>query len=104
MGTVAYDVTGQQARVAGRITQSNDWKMKPDGGRVKMQVLVDRSSIEAFYDEGRAYLVSTFYPDESNKTLELFSRGGNTRLISLDVYELASAWDRPLQAPAKWKK
>ena len=99
-GTVAYNVTDQQARLNGQITQSNDWKMKPDGGRVKMQVLVDRSSIKAFYDEGRAYLVSTFYPDESNKTLELFSTGGNTRLISLDVYELASAWDRPLRTVA----
>ena len=93
-------MTDQQARLNGQITQSNDWKMKPDGGRVKMQVLVDRSSIKAFYDEGRAYLVSTFYPDESNKTLELFSTGGNTRLISLDVYELASAWDRPLRTVA----
>jgi fructan beta-fructosidase len=66
--------------------------------RVKMQILVDRSLIEAFYDDGRAYLSTSFFPDEENQSLELFSREGNTRLISLDVYELKSAWDRP--APA----
>jgi sucrose-6-phosphate hydrolase SacC (GH32 family) len=96
-GAVSYDVTNQQARLSGDITQGNTWKMKPDKGRVKMQILVDRSIIEAFYDEGRAYLVSTFYPDAPNRTLELFSTGGNTRLFSLDVHELGSAWDRPLR-------
>ena len=94
---VAYNVTDQQARLKGQITQGNDWHLKAGGGHVQIQVLVDRSSIEAFFDAGRACLVSTFYPDESNKTLELFSTGGNTRLISLDVYELGSAWDRPLR-------
>jgi len=62
--------------------------------RVKMQILVDRSLIEAFYDDGRAYLSASFYPDKAKQDLEIFSSGGNTRLISLDVYELKSAWDR----------
>ena len=108
-GAVSYDVTNQQARLSGDITQSNTWKMDAVKGRVKMQILVDRSIIEAFYDEGRAYIMSTFYPDKSNQSLELFSTGGNTRLISLDVYELKSAWDRPLRtastsAPQKTNK
>lgn len=92
--TVSYDVEKNTARLSGDITKSNSWKIPPMKKRVKMQILVDRSLIEAFYDDGRAYLSASFYPDKANQGLEIFSSGGNTRLISLDVYELKSAWDR----------
>jgi hypothetical protein len=68
--------------------------MTPINNRVKIQVLEDRSSIDAFFDEGRTTFAHVFFPEVSNRTLELFSTGGTTQLISLDVYELASAWDR----------
>ena len=92
--TVSYDVEKNTAQLSGDITKSNAWKIPPMKKRVKMQILVDRSLIEAFYDEGRAYLSTSFFPDEANQSLELFSSGGKTRLVSMDVYELKSAWDR----------
>ena len=49
--------------------------------------------IEAFFDEGRAYLMSTFFPDDSDQSLEIFSSGGDTKLVSMDIYELKSSWD-----------
>lgn len=93
MGTVSYNVNNSQARLNGNITKNNDWNMAPDEGRVKMQILVDRSIIEAFFDEGRAYLMSTFFPHDSDQSLEIFSAGGDTKLVSMDVYELKSSWD-----------
>jgi sucrose-6-phosphate hydrolase SacC (GH32 family) len=95
-GIVSYNTTDKQARLNGEVIQGNNWNFNPDNGKVTMQILVDRSIIEAFYDGGRAYLMSPFYPEKANRSLELFSTGGDTRLLSLDVYELQSAWDRPL--------
>ncbi|MCH7228829.1 glycoside hydrolase family 32 protein [Haloferula sp. A504] len=92
---VSYKVKEKQAQVGGKVSKGNQWPMPPDRNRVKMQILVDRSLIEAFFDEGRAYLMTSFFPQQDNQSLELFSTGGETRLISLDVHELKSAWDRP---------
>lgn len=102
--TVSYDVKNNSAQFSGKITKSNVWEISPMKKRVKMQILVDRCMLEAFYDEGRAYLSSSFFPNETNQSLELFSVGGETRLLSLDVYELRSAWDRDAPEPLKTKK
>lgn len=95
MGTVSYDVDQGRAQLNGQVTKASRWVLAPLQRRVKLQVLVDRSSIEAFFDEGRAYLMSTFFPNDEDQSLTVFSSGGSTRLVSLDVYELKSSWDRP---------
>ena len=92
--TVSYDVNTNQASMSGELTTSSSWEMQAVNNRVQMQILVDRSIIEAFYDQGRAWLISTFFAGESEQALEIFSTGGDTRLVSLDIFELKSAWDR----------
>ena len=66
--------------------------LQPIDGRIELQILVDRSSIEVFGNDGRLSMCSCFLPDAKNRSLRIFSSGGEARIISLDVYELQSAW------------
>ncbi|MFJ5758534.1 glycoside hydrolase family 32 protein [Neobacillus sp. NPDC093182] len=50
----------------------------------------DRSSIEVFANKGEIAMTSLIFPDSLSKSLELFSIGGNVKLLSLNVYRLKS--------------
>ena len=66
--------------------------LQPIDGRIELQILIDRSSIEVFGNDGRLSMSSCFLPDMTNKSLRIFASGGEARIISLDVFELQSAW------------
>lgn len=61
-------------------------------GRVRLRVFVDWSSVEVFAGDGRTVLTSLVFPDPSSEGVALFAEGGSARLVSLDAWELASAW------------
>ncbi len=66
--------------------------MKPVDGKIRLEILVDRTSIEIFGNDGRVYMpIGTILPDD-NRTLELFSKDGGSGIDSLEVYELRPAW------------
>jgi sucrose-6-phosphate hydrolase SacC (GH32 family) len=61
-------------------------------GPIRLQILVDRASIEVFVNEGEVAMSSCFVPRVENKALELYSVGGGIRVRSMRVYEVKSAW------------
>jgi sucrose-6-phosphate hydrolase SacC (GH32 family) len=63
-----------------------------DGGAVKLQLLVDRTSLEVFGNEGLVSMSFCFLPEAADHPLEFYARGGTARVRTLDVHELASAW------------
>ncbi|HWE95906.1 MAG TPA: glycoside hydrolase family 32 protein [Tepidisphaeraceae bacterium] len=67
-------------------------ELEPANGRVKLRVLVDRTSIEAFGNDGRVSLTSCFLPKADDKGLGVFAKGGKAKIVSLMVHELRSAW------------
>ena len=67
-------------------------ELKPAGGRIRLEILVDRTSVEIFGNSGRVYMPIGVILPEENKTLEIFSKAGKTGLDLLEVYELRSAW------------
>ena len=69
--------------------------LKPIKGRVRLHVYLDRGSIEAFGNDGRVAMSVASIPDDKDRSIGAFSRGGTTDLHSLVVHELKSAWDRP---------
>ena len=84
---VAYNVPAQQ--LVGRCSAP----MKAPRGRVRLELLVDRTSIEVFAGGGRIYMpIGTLLP-EDDRTIGVFTRGGPTRLKSLEVFPLRSAWN-----------
>jgi fructan beta-fructosidase len=69
--------------------------LKPSDGRIRLQVFLDRGSIEVFGNDGLVAMSVAAIPAASNRSLAATSRGGPTFVHSLVVHELRSAWDRP---------
>jgi len=66
--------------------------LKPNDGKIRVQILADRTFIEVFGNDGRVCLpVAAVAPDDEER-LELFSRGGNAKVNFLEVFELKSIW------------
>ena len=64
--------------------------VEPDADRIRLRVLIDRTSIEVFVNDGRDGLSCCMIPTEVG--IELFSEAGPLRVDLLSVHELRSAW------------
>lgn len=84
---VAYDAKKQQLCCLGRRVP-----LLPMDGKIRLQILVDKASIEIFGNDGIVYLPIGVILKDCDKPLEVFSTGGKTRVNALEVYELRSAW------------
>ncbi len=60
-----------------------------ENGKLKLRVLIDRTTIEVFGNDGRVSLTSCFIP-HGQRGLEVYATGGSARL-DLVVHELKSA-------------
>jgi len=61
-------------------------------GKIRLRILVDRTSIEIFGNDGGIYMPIGVIPPDENKSLAVFSKGGGVKINALKVYELRSAW------------
>jgi fructan beta-fructosidase len=59
---------------------------------VKMQIFVDRSSVEVFANDGEVTLTDRIYPLQHSEGIELYSLNGNGKIKSLSIWKLDSAW------------
>lgn len=64
----------------------------PDKGTIRLRLLVDRTSLEVFANDGKVGMTSCFLPDPENQSLEIYAIGDTATIISLYVHELRSAW------------
>ncbi len=55
--------------------------------------MVDRPSIQVFGNDGRVALPIGVIPEDGNRTLQTYIRGGDTWVDSREAYELGPAWD-----------
>jgi len=85
---VVYNVEKKEISCKGKSAE-----LRPVNGKIRLEVLVDRTSIEIFGNDGRVYMpIGTILPDD-NRTLELFSNDGSTGIDLLELYELRPAWE-----------
>jgi levanase/fructan beta-fructosidase len=63
-----------------------------DDGRLRLQILVDRTSLELFVGAGEVSASFCFLPGPRDAPLVFYALEGSVRLVSLTVYELASVW------------
>jgi len=89
--SIAYSVK-ENARDNSLSSGNLGTQMGLKGGRMKLRILVDRTSIETFGNDGEVVIPACFLPEDDNKTLELFATNGTARVISLDIYPIRSAW------------
>jgi sucrose-6-phosphate hydrolase SacC (GH32 family) len=85
---ITYDVAAKRLTALGEAPLS-----PPPDGRLRLVLLVDRTSIETFADDGRVSLTGCFLPKPDETGVALFAKGGTPRVRSLVVYDLKSAWE-----------
>jgi levanase len=61
-------------------------------GRLKLRILVDRSLVEVFAQDGERTIADQVYPTPGSDGLKVFATGGAATLESLDVRELRTTW------------
>jgi len=66
--------------------------LHPDGGRIRLRVLVDRTSIEIFGNGGRVYMPIGVIPAPADRSIGWVCRGGCVTVHDVEIRELRSAW------------
>ncbi|MBD2868603.1 glycoside hydrolase family 32 protein [Paenibacillus arenilitoris] len=61
-----------------------------NGGRLKLRLFVDHSSIEVFAGDGDIVLTNQIFPDPASTGIELYAVGGEAKLVSLTLHPLDS--------------
>ena len=84
---VRYDVAAQELTFLER-----SGPLAPQNGKIRLQILVDRISIEAFGNDGNLSMTSYFLPDLDNADIGIYAEGSPATLVSLKVHELRSSW------------
>ncbi len=67
-------------------------KLVPEDGAITLRILVDRPSVEIFANGGRIYMPMQAVRDLNDKSLSIYSKGGNAHIEQLTVYEMKSIW------------
>ncbi|MHC4133151.1 MAG: glycoside hydrolase family 32 protein, partial [Planctomycetota bacterium] len=68
-------------------------KLKPINGVICLRILLDRTSIEVYGNNGRRYLPLVAYPEEDNLSLSATCRKSQVKASYLRIHELKSIWD-----------
>lgn len=68
--------------------------LKPVDGKIRLRLMVDRTSIDIFGNDGRLYMPMGVIVPQDNLSLEIYAKGGTANINSLEVAELKSAWTR----------
>ena len=57
-----------------------------------VQFFFDRTIIEIFVNNGLLCATKVIYPDKTNLNFEIFSKGGDVILESIDLWKINSIW------------
>ncbi len=79
--------TGNEKINFKKLTQS--MKVNSTGGKIKLEILFDKSSLEVFANDGEKVLTTYIYPDKDANLLSAFSFGGQTVIKSLKVWDMS---------------
>ncbi|HEY6385845.1 MAG TPA: glycoside hydrolase family 32 protein [Candidatus Acidoferrum sp.] len=60
--------------------------------QVKLHIFLDRSSVEVFVDDGEVVLTDRIYPSPGSDGIELYSKQGQGKVLSLSIWKLGSIW------------
>jgi sucrose-6-phosphate hydrolase SacC (GH32 family) len=84
---ITYSVRERTVACLGRTAP-----LEPEGNRVTLRVLADRTSLEVFGNGGRVSLTSCFLPRITDRSVAVFIEGGDVTLVSIHTRALRSIW------------
>ncbi len=62
------------------------------GNKLKLEILLDRASIEIFANDGKKVISNCFTPNEKALDVVFFTNGGELAIDKLDIYKIESVW------------
>jgi fructan beta-fructosidase len=87
-GWVAHDAKARTLK-----SGENSAKLESSEGHIQLRILVDKTSIEVFANNGEVFMPMPALPEDGQaNTLELFAEGSAAKARSLTVRELDSIW------------
>jgi len=72
----------------------NTTVIEPIDGTIKLELLLDRSSIEIFANDGKVVMSSSFVPGENSDGIYLFNTGGEIMVEKLEIFPIKSIWQK----------
>ena len=84
---VRYDATRNQLSCLGKAAP-----LMPEDGKIKLDILVDRSSVEIYANDGKVVLSGQITPEENALDYILYNTGGELYIEKLEVNELKSVY------------
>ena len=66
--------------------------VEPVDGVIKLEILLDRSSIELFANDGKTVMSSCFTPSDNADGIYLFNTGGELFVEKLEIYPVKSIY------------
>jgi levanase len=100
---IGYDATTQELYVDRTRSGAVDFHgtfpgvqrapLKPENGKVRLRILVDRSSVEVFGGSGEAVITDQIFPDPDSRGVRVFAENGSARLDTARVWHLGSYRD-----------
>ncbi|MEL7585215.1 MAG: glycoside hydrolase family 32 protein [Prolixibacteraceae bacterium] len=68
--------------------------LEPEHGKISLEILIDRTSVEIFGNGGKLVMTSCFNPEPDANELVLYNTGGELGIESLQVYPLKSMYEK----------
>jgi fructan beta-fructosidase len=92
--TIGYDVSGRKLTLRDpKGTELLSQLLLPKRGRVKLHLLLDRSMLDVFGNDGITWNCAFFKAEQATQNgIELYAKGGSAKLLSLDLWPLKSVW------------
>jgi fructan beta-fructosidase len=87
---IVYDVQKKTLSCLGHTAP-----LELEGGKLKLRILADRTTLEVFGNSGRVSLTSCFLPRRKEQEISLNITGGKAKLLSFSAAPLRSAWPAP---------
>ena len=69
-------------------------ELAPEANRIKLRILLDRTSIEVFGNQGAVSLTNWMLPNDSKPPLSIKAVAGNAEFTLLTLHKLKSMWER----------
>lgn len=85
--TISYD-----AKQQGLSCNGIKAPLKPVDDKLCLRLMVDRTSVDIFGNDGRLYMPVGIIVPLENRSLRVYAKGGSAKINSLEVHELKSAW------------
>lgn len=74
--------------VAPTFASRHDAPIRVENGRVRLHILLDRSSVELFANGGLATITDLIYPRQEDRGISVYSVGNDPSVMSLDIWTI----------------